>query len=439
MSLKETLLDAYIAFENNLHGRTRTPVHRMRSEALEQFEAKGFPTTRMEAWKYTNLSPITKRDYTILPKKDERLNLQDIKPYCIDEMDAYRLVFVNGVFSASLSNTGGSECSMGCLCDELDQHSPTIETYFNRLAQSTSEALTSLNTAFAVEGALIRVPNGVVVSKPIHLLYLATDRGSDVMVQPRNLIIAGKNSQVSLIEQQVSMGGHHVLNNSVTEVFAEADSHVSLYKIQRDTPQSALIDSTYIEQKSQATVRVFTISLGGKFVRNNLNFHLAEPRANAELYGFTLLGNDEFADHHTTVDHAVPDCESTELYRGIFDNKSRGVFNGKVIVRPDAQRTNAFQQNNNILLSDRSSIDTKPELEIYADDVRCSHGCTVGQLDEDALYYLRSRGIPEREAQAMLLMALKGDMVSKINSEPLRNHINRMIAEKLGVNTDLDL
>jgi Fe-S cluster assembly protein SufD len=439
MSLKETLLDAYIAFENDLHGRTHTPVHQMRSKALALFEEKGFPTTRMEDWKYTQLGAVTKRDYVVLPKSDNGLSLQDIKPLCIDEIDAYRMVFVNGIFSSSLSNTNSNDCKMSCLCDELDHHTPVISERFNRLAQSKEESLTSLNTAFAVEGALIQVPDHAVVSKPIHILYVSTGNGRDVMVQPRNLIVAGKNSRVNLIEQHVSLGNHHVLNNSVTEIFADRDAQLNLYKIQRDSDQSALVDSTYIDQKKQSNVRVFTFALGGKFVRNNLSFHLGEDHAHAELYGFTLLNKNEFADHHTTVDHAVPDCESTELYRGIFDDKSHGVFNGKVIVRPDAQHTNAFQQNNNVLLSDSASIDTKPELEIYADDVRCSHGCTVGELDHEALYYLRSRGIPEREAQAMLLIAFKGDIVSKIHSESLRKYIDRLIAEKLGVNLELDL
>jgi Fe-S cluster assembly protein SufD len=299
--------------------------------------------------------------------------------------------------------------------------------------------MTALNTAFAVEGALIRVPDNVVVEKPIEIVYLATDKGKDIMVQPRNLIVVGKNAQVRIIERHRSLGSNNVFNNSVTEVFADSDAMVDLYKIQSDTEKSSLIDNTTIEQKHQANVNVFTFSLGGKFVRNNLKFSLREEHSHARLFGFTLLNDKEFADHHTLVDHIVPNCESTELYRGIYDDHSHGVFNGKVKVYPDAQKTNAFQQNNNVLLTDYASIDTKPELEIYADDVKCSHGCTVGQLDEEALFYLRSRGIPEREAIAMLLLAFKQDVVKEIKSETIRKRINRMIAEKLKVEIDMDI
>ena len=438
MNLKESIVSSYIAFENELSGRTNTPVHKQRSEAFDVFEKKGFPTIKEEEWKYTNLIPVTRHDYAIMPRQEYDLKYSDVKPYLFHEMDTYRLVFLDGVFSAWLSNTSSDKFQMACLCDELDLNTEVIQNHFNQYAK-TDESMTALNTAFAVEGALIRVPDNVVVEKPIEIVYLATDKGKDIMVQPRNLIVVGKNAQVRIIERHRSLGSNNVFNNSVTEVFADKDAIVDLYKIQSDTEKSSLIDNTFIEQKHQAQVNVFTFSLGGKFVRNNLKFSLREEHSHARLFGFTLLNEKEFADHHTLVDHIVPNCESTELYRGIYDDHSHGVFNGKVKVFPDAQKTNAFQQNNNVLLTDYASIDTKPELEIYADDVKCSHGCTVGQLDEEALFYLRSRGIPEREAIAMLLLAFKQDVVKEIKSETIRKRINRMIADKLKVEIDMDI
>jgi Fe-S cluster assembly protein SufD len=230
-----------------------------------------------------------------------------------------------------------------------------------------------------------------------------------------------------------------VFTNALTEVITQTNAVVDFYKIQNDHLHSSLIDNTWVKQFKNSNCTVDTFSFGGKLTRNNLNFTLADQHAESNMNGITLIGKDQLVDHHTFVDHAMPNCNSNELYKGIFDENAKGVFNGKVMVRPDAQKTNAFQSNNNLLLTDSASIDTKPQLEIYADDVACSHGCTIGQLDESALFYLRSRGIAKKEAQAMLMYAFANDVLENIKLAELKDKLNRIIADKLGVELDIEL
>ena len=275
--------------------------------------------------------------------------------------------------------------------------------------------------------------------KPIQILHLATGNEAALLLQPRNLIIAEENAELQVIERHQSLTGNEVLTNSVTEIFAAKDAIVDYYKVQNDVNTASLVDNTYISQKGNSVVRVHTFSFGGKLTRNNLNFYQNGERIDSTLKGVTILGEKQHVDHHTLVHHAQPNCESHQDYKGIFGEKSTGVFNGKIIVDKIAQKTNAFQQNNNVLISDKATVNTKPQLEIFADDVKCSHGCTVGQLDEEALFYLQSRGIPKKEAQALLMYAFANNVLESVRIPELKTRINKLIANKLGVRLGFDL
>lgn len=429
-----------MAFEASLNGHSKTPVHKIRSEAFDRFEKLGFPTQKNEDWKYTSLIPITKREYAFTPNSDEALEYRDVKQYFVHEIDSYRIVFVDGMFSSWMSNIPNKDFHVGCLCDALEKNSDVVKNHFSKIASDPEDALLAMNTSFAYEGALIDIPDGVTVDKPIQVVYFSTKRERDFMVQPRNLIVVGKNTEVQIIERHQSLGEENTtFTNSVMEIYAKEDARLSLYKIQNDVSTASLIDTTTVEQEARSNVSIGTFSTGGQFIRNNLRFTFKGEYAEANLNGISLLDERQHVDHHTVVDHAVPNCQSNELYKGIFDEKSHGVFNGSVIVRQDAQKTNAFQQNDNVLLTDTATIDSKPQLEIYADDVKCSHGCTIGQLDKDALFYLKSRGIGDREAKATLLYAFKHDAMEIVRIEALRKRLNKIIAKKLNVEIDFEL
>ena len=283
------------------------------------------------------------------------------------------------------------------------------------------------------------MPKNTIVDKPIQIVYATNSNEQNIFTQTRALIVVEDNAQVQITERHQNISQNFVFTNALTEIITQTNAVVDFYKIQNDHLHSSLIDNTWVKQFKNSNCTVDTFSFGGKLTRNNLNFTLAEQHAESNMNGITLIGKDQLVDHHTFVDHAMPNCNSNELYKGIFDENAKGVFNGKVMVRPDAQKTNAFQSNNNLLLTDSASIDTKPQLEIYADDVACSHGCTIGQLDENALFYLRSRGIAKKEAQAMLMYAFANDVLENIKLSELKDKLNRIIADKLGVELDIEL
>ncbi len=438
MDLKDKLLSSFLAFENDID--LDNPVHEVRSEAIKNFENKGFPSKREEAWKYTSLNSLQKVDFSIFPKTESTLEYKDIKKYFIHEIDTYKIVFIDGVYSSYLSETthdGVDVCLMSAALTK-PQYRQVIDVYFNKVA-SKDESLTTLNTAFSKEGAYIYIPKNKMPKKPIQILHLATGNESALLLQPRNLVIAEENAELQVIERHQSLTGNEVLTNSVTEIFAAKDAIVDYYKVQNDANTASLIDNTYISQKDNSVVRVHTFSFGGKLTRNNLNFYQNGERIDSTLKGVTILGEKQHVDHHTLVHHAQPNCESHQDYKGIFGEQSTGVFNGKIIVDKIAQKTNAFQQNNNVLISDKATVNTKPQLEIFADDVKCSHGCTVGQLDEEALFYLQSRGIPKKEASALLMYAFANNVLESVRIPELKSRINKLIANKLGVRLGFDL
>jgi Fe-S cluster assembly protein SufD len=438
MELKDKLLASFMAFEEKID--IQSELHEIRSNAIKNFENKGFPTKKEEAWKYTSLNAILKNDFSVFPKKENTIEFKDVKKYFLHEIDTYKVVFIDGIFSSFLSSTthdGLDVCLMSSALTK-PKYKMVIDAYFNQIA-SKEESLTTLNTAFSLEGAYINIPKSKVVEKPIEIIYFSTGTEAALMVQPRNLVIVGENAHVQIVERHQSLNSNPVLTNSVTEIFAQKRAIVDYYKIQNDVQTANLIDNTYIAQKQESRVAVHTFSFGGNITRNNLNFYHQGERIDSTLKGVTLIGDKQHVDHYTLVQHATPNCESHQNYKTILNDSATGVFNGKIFVEKEAQKTDAFQQNNNILIGDKATINAKPQLEIFADDVKCSHGCTIGQLDESAMFYMQQRGVPKKEAKALLMYAFTSEVTNSIKIPELKAKIARIIADKLGVNMGFDL
>ena len=432
------MIASFMAFEEKIAAHSE--LHDLRSDAIKNFENKGFPTKKEESWKYTSLNAILKNDFSVFPKKENAIEFKEVKKYFLHEVDTFKVVFIDGIFSSFLSSTTHDGLDVCLMASALTKpkYKMVIDTYFNQIADK-DDSLTSLNTAFSLEGAYINIPKSKVADKPIEIIYFSTGNEAALMVQPRNLIIVGENAHVQIIERHQSLNSNPVLTNSVTEIFAQKRAIVDYYKIQNDVQTANLIDNTYIAQKQESRVTVHTFSFGGNITRNNLNFYHQGERIDSTMKGITIIGDKQHVDHHTLVQHATPNCESHQNYKTILDGQSTGVFNGKIFVEREAQKTDAFQQNNNILLGDKATINAKPQLEIFADDVKCSHGCTIGQLDEDAMFYMQQRGIPQKEAKALLMYAFTNEVTSSIKIPELKSKIARIIADKLGVNMGFDL
>ncbi len=437
MDLKEKLISSFWAFENHLEEDTY--LHSLRTEAIKTFEEKGFPTKKEEDWKYTSLNSLLKNDFSVFPKQENSIEYNDVKKYFIHDIDTYKIVFIDGKYSSHLSQTthdGMDICLMSSALTK-PKYRILIENYFNKL--SKNDSLTSLNTAFSSEGAYIHIPKNKMVAKPIQIIHFSTGNESAIMLQPRNLIVVDENSHLQIIERHQSLTDNPVLTNSVTELFVNKRAIVDYYKVQNDNLNASLIDNSYIKQKQESICSVHTFSFGGKLTRNNLNFYQQGERVDSTLKGITIIGDKQHVDHNTLVHHTEPNCESHQDYKGVFGENATGVFNGKIVVDKKAQKTNAFQSNKNILVSDKATINTKPQLEIFADDVKCSHGCTIGQLDESALFYLRSRGIPEKEARALLMYAFSNNVLNSVKIPEIKQRITKIIANKLGVDIGFDL
>ena len=357
----------------------------------------------------------------------------------IDDVESYKIIFVDGKYSSHLSETTHDGMDICILSSALNQtkYDLLIENYFDKI--SKKDGITSLNTAFSSEGSFIHIPKNVQVDKPIQVIYFSTGKNESVFYQPRNLIIVGENSQVEIIERHQSLSENSVLVNSVSEIYCNVRSVVKHYKIQNDKTNASLIDNTFVSQERNSDYSLHTFSLGGELTRNNLSIIQNGERIESTINGITIIGANQHVDHNTLIHHKKPNCNSYQDYKGIFGDNSIGVFNGQVMVEKEAQKTNAFQANNNVLTSDKATINTKPQLEIFADDVKCSHGCTVGQLDQNALFYLRSRGIPEKEATALLMYGFANKVLGSVGIPQVKTRINQIIAKKLGVKIGFDI
>lgn len=405
----------------------------LRKEAVNGFKSSTFPTKRDEEWKYTNISPILKQEFTPSPiRKVDVDKLTTIEEYKINGLDSHLLVFINGIFNNELSDIGNVE--NGIIIDNFYNQSKNNAAFLNSHLKnkiSDDNSFNLLNITFTYDGFVIYIPKGKVIEKPIHILNIASDTENKPLIQPRNLIVAEENSQANIITEYVGNTGAEYFTNILTDISVAENSKVTFFKIQNESSTAYHIDKTEITQKESSVFNHFSLSFGSKIARNDINTKLDGENIELHLFGLYLGNQDQHIDHHTFIDHAKPNCESNELYKGILDDKAHGVFSGKILVNQIAQKTNAFQSNKSVLLSDEASVDSKPQLEIYADDVKCSHGATVGKLDDQAYFYIRSRGVPAEAARSMLIRAFVDDIISQIRIIPLQEKINHMIFEHL--------
>ena len=407
-----------------------------RAEALSQFLATGFPTKKDEEYKYTDLSEAVNKQYSLTPKQEFHITKEQLDQLHLGEEHFDFIVFVNGKFQKALSKISVENAEFLTLNNAFSSNKDLIEKYFNQIKPKNT-AFTALNDALYSYGFFLFVPKNTVIEKPIHLFYISENQDENVFYTTRNLLIVEEGAKVEVIESHHNFDETYTFTNSVTEIFVGKNAKADWHKLQNDSQTTYLVDSTFAKQERDSLATVNTFAFGGKLVRNNLDFIHTGENINSFMNGITIIGNEQLVDHHTAVHHNEPNCESYQNYKGVFKDKAHGVFNGKVFVNKIAQKTNAYQQNNNILLSEGATIDTKPQLEIFADDVKCSHGCTVGQLNDEALFYLRARGISKKEAQALLLYAFANDAMENIDIEPLKLKVAKLLAEKLEVNIDL--
>lgn len=431
IEIKDWYLSNFSEFEKRLNGGKESFIHQKRKEALSNFSRLEFPTIKDEEWKYTSISHLLKHNF--VPALDKKTISKDfIKSLLFDEMEHSLIVFINGRYSEQNSDLLNlpKGVVVGSIAEEIKSENGIVKNNFGKYADYQNHIFTALSTAYTEDGAFINIPDGKIVKDPIHIIFITTSENEKVLTQPRNLFVAGKNSQATIIEHYVSTEESIHFTNAVTEVVAEENAFVDHIKLQEESKKAFHIARMEVEQERNANFRSHLISTGAELTRNDFNARFNDEGGEYTLNGLYMIDGTQLFDAHTLMDHAKPHCNSHEHYKGILEDKSRGVFNGKVIVRPDAQKTNAFQENNNILLSDEALVNTKPQLEIFADDVKCSHGATIGQMDDDAKFYLKSRGIGEEASKGILLHAFASDVVTSIKIDTVRNYVERLITQK---------
>jgi Fe-S cluster assembly protein SufD len=408
-----------------------------RQAALALFSETGVPTVKDEDWRFTNLAPMANLSFDPVSRPARgSLPRKILGRLPFIGLDGSRLVFVNGHFSPELSSIAkqAEGVTIMGLADALAGEPAPVEKHLFRLAQKNATPFASLNTALFQDGAFIHIPEGRKIAGPVHIVYISAPDASGEAVYPRSLIVAESGTEATLTESFLSVGDARHLTCGVTELIAGDSATVEYLKFQEENPESFHLATLAVSAGRDSRVRLHSMAFGGKLSRTNIYTTLAGEGAECVLNGLYLVGDEQLADHYMIVDHAVPHGTSHEYFNGILAGKSRGVFHGRIIVRPDAQKTDAKQTNKNLLLSDDATVDTKPQLEIYADDVKCTHGATVGQLSDEAVFYLRSRGIPLEKARQMLIYAFAGEIIDRILWEPLRRELNERVWNRLEEN-----
>jgi Fe-S cluster assembly protein SufD len=439
-TMKET--DPYLEQFKRFENETRQPpwLFPLRKAGIARFAELGFPTLKDEDWRFTNLASLAKLPFKpVFDASAEGITPKTLSKFTFANLAGPRLVFVNGHFVKELSAIGSlpDGVKVASLADTLVSDSAFLEKHLGRYLRIENAAFAALNTAFFQDGAFIHVPAGAVVPEPVRLLFISTGREAGATTHPRNLIIAEKQSRLKIIESYVSSADGACFTNAVTELFVGDDAAVEHLKFQDESLDAYHIATLHGQFGSRSRVNAHSFALGARLSRTNIHTHLAGEGLECVLNGLYLTKGEQLADHHMIVEHAQPHCASHEYFNGILEDKSRGVFHGRIYVHPVAQKTDAKQTNKNILLSDNATVDTKPQLEIYADDVKCTHGATVGQLDEDSVYYLRSRGIGLETARAMLIHAFAGEIIDRVKYEPVREELDKLIWERLEQNPHL--
>ncbi|MBN8544589.1 MAG: Fe-S cluster assembly protein SufD [Ignavibacteria bacterium] len=431
--IKKWYAEGFKKFEESLNGESKLPIHQTRISAIEEFNKAKFPTLKDEEWKYTNLAPLLATRFEVPKIIPNTSYLIPNTSYLIP--NTYKLVFVNGIYdeanSQELDEPGITLCN---LKTAIKKYPEEVNLHIGKLAKTESSIFTALSTAYINDGVFLKVKSGYTLDKPVQILYITTG-AHNLLIQPRNLFIIGKNAQAKVVETYTAQDQSTSFTNAVTESVVDRNGRLEHIKIQEESLKTFHISNTGITLEKESTYASYNINFGGSIVRNDLNARFNGEHAHCTLNGLYIAQGTQHIDNHTLIDHAVPNCESHEMYKGVLDHTSRAVFNGKVFVRKDAQKTNAFQENKTVLLSDSARIDTKPQLEIFADDVKCSHGATIGKLSDQSIFYLRARGISEQLAKTIIINAFANDAVHTITIDSVRQQIEERVATKLSKNT----
>ncbi len=432
-TLKNKVTDLYRENKGKIFSNDPPELKKMRDEAFEKFLQLDFPTPRLESWKNTDLKKVLEKDYSILfePENGD-VDLDRIFRCEVPDFDTQIISLYNGWYTYRdkplMKLQNGT--IIGSFAKALEQYPDLVLKHYNQYAKSEINGLNALNTAYAQDGIFIYVPDGVETYKTIQMVNIL-DRDDNLFVQNRNLVILGKNSKMTLVHCDDSHNHKSSLTNTVTEVFMDEGADLKYYKLQNLNNETSLINSAFFQQEKNSNLATFAISLNGGMIRNDIHARLNGQGSHADIMGLYLLDKEQHVDNQVHVDHAVPNCTSNELYKGILDDQASAVFNGHILVRKDAQKTNAYQTNRNILLNDKAQVNSKPFLEIYADDVKCSHGATVGQIDNDALFYIKSRGISEYNAKLLLMYAFAAEVINQISIQPLKDRIDDLVKKRL--------
>ncbi len=443
MSVKVKNIDAiehYVtSAEKTIAKNENQFLSQIQNEAKSKLSSMKFPTLKTEEWKYTNLKSLLSSEFIHSAELEEvEVTNDDVAKYNRNSFDNYLLVIVNGVLNKELSDYEElkNEIVISSILEAVDNDKKLIEKYFSKIATNKT-AFDYLNLSNFVDGLFIQIPDGKILDKPIQILNITGNKSKMLFTPSRNLIFVGKNSEATIVQKYVGAKGEKDFNNISSEIFIDKNGVLNIYKVELESDDSFHIDKTDVLQLKDSQFNHFNFSFGGKLVRNDINTEFADENIECTLNGLYIGNDNQHIDNNTFVNHAKPHCTSNELYKGILDDNSRGVFSGKILVERDAQLTNAYQNNNTILLSDNATVDTKPQLEIYADDVKCTHGATVGQLDESAMFYILSRGIPREKARTMLITAFAESVVTGVKIKELRTELNSIINENLNRDKNL--
>jgi len=430
---KDRYLVAFETFEKKTGTLPPSWVSPLRKAAMVRFAELGFPTLKDEEWKYASVEPIAKNSFRFpFEISGDGLTAEKIKPFLFLER-GNRLVFVNGQFRKERSSLSSSFSGVriGSLQQALTSHSDELEPSLAKQADFQSNAFTALNTAFLSDGVYLSIPKGKVLEEPIELLFFSSSHGERIIAQPRNLILLGEGAQATVIENDVSLEGDDAFTNAVTEIFLAPAARLTHYQIQRQSEKALHVSTTQVSLDRDSHFSSHVFSFGAQLSRNNLNVTLDAEGSRSELNGLYMVGNRQHVDHHTTIDHAKPHGTSQQVYKGVLSGHSRAVFSGKIFVRKNAQKTDAHQVNKNLLLSEGATVDTKPQLEIFADDVKCTHGAAVGQLSEEEIFYVKSRGMGEEAARNLLTYGFASEILNTVKLEPVRSKLDQLIWDRL--------
>ncbi len=431
--ITEKYLKLYQENIGKISDNSSSYINSFREEAFGKFSELGIPTKKDEAYKYTNLSIFFDHDYAtyFMPEASDFEKAEEFR--CdISELDAHGIVLLNGFYPTIKEKLRQlpSGVWIGSLNEAAKKFPEIIEKHYGKYAHSDTDGLVHLNSAMASDGVFVYVPEGVILSKPVQVVNLVQAE-EDSFSQHRNLIIVEKRAEFSIIVCDHTLSPKKFLTNSVTEIFVGEDAHFDIIRVQNEHNAACKITHTFIHQERNSVASSNNMTLHGGLIRNSTYHYLGGEGAESNSYGLFLADKWQHIDNYVNVEHAFPNCTSNQLFKGVLDDMSTGAFNGRILVRPDAQGTLAYQKNNNILLTDDAKMDTKPQLEIYANDVKCSHGATVGQLDNDALFYIQSRGINKREARLMLMFGFAHEVIQNIKIEPLRERMDKLVMQRL--------